>query len=320
MTANTSARLDQLAFIIPLRIDTADRLWNLSTILRFIAGRLPGAEVLLIEQDATSRLDDLLAQHPEVRHLLIAESGPFRKTDCVNHGALNTTRRFVCMYDTDVMLDPAAILIGLHALTAGGWRLVLPYNRICLDLSGPMRTRLGQSLDLAGFDRVRRMPNADGQPNVAARFVDGGIFIADRETFLAEGGLNKKMVSYGWEDTELHKRFLKLGYPILHLQDFNLIHLDHSRGPDSVPNQHYDVNRQEFEKVDRMSRSELARYVETDLSLTARGQPQRLAALRAAQRRHNRLGLLKLQALWALLSIHVRAYGLKALAGRLAKR
>jgi GT2 family glycosyltransferase len=312
--------LTNLTFIIPVRIDTADRLWNLSTILRFIEQRLGGAEIVVVEQDAQSQLAQVLARHPGVRHVFRADSGWFRKAECVNAGALAATRRYVCCYDTDILLAPQAMQDALKAMAHEGWKLVLPFNRIFLDVRGALRQRLGETLDLGPLGQLRSMKTAGTVPDASVRFVEGGIFIAERETFLAEGGLNRHMVSYGWEDTELHKRFTKLGYPILHLPGFNLVHLDHSRGPDSRPNEHYGANKREFLKIKAMPADELKRYVEDELSITERGKPAAIAALRAVQRRANRFNAMTARAFLALLTIQVQAHGAGAILRRLVGR
>lgn len=301
----------QLAFVIPVRVDSDDRLWNLRASLGFLQRHFAGAEVVVVEEATVSQLQSLVANFPAVRHVIFPNDDRFRRADGVNVGAAATERKYVCMYDADVLISPDAIANALQAMESKGWKLVLPFNRIFLDVSGGVRERLGTQFDISGFDKVTSLRDARELPDTRPRFVEGGICIVHREVFLAEGGLNRKMISYGWEDSEMHQRFAKLGYPILHLQGFNLVHLDHSRGADSRPNEFYDVNRQEFLKVKAMTQSALERYVETDLSLTALGDPQRLAALRASQRRNNRSGLLRLRALWSLLAIHARAYGMK---------
>lgn len=307
-----------LALIIPLRVDTDDRLWNLSVVLRFLETRFQGVEVILVEQDARSKLAHLLSSHPGVTHLFLEDGGPFCKSRCVNLGAQHTQRRFISIYDADILIEPEAISRALRAIDRGGFQMVLPFNRIFVDVNGDRRKQLGDSLQLGTLGRIKRLQPAPYMAGVSFRFLEGGICVAARETFLAEGGLNLKMKSYGWEDTEMLKRFQKLGYPILHLPQYSLVHMDHARGVDSRPNEHYAINKAEFIKVRDMSRSELATYVATDLSISARGDAARLHSLRQVQ--HRRTAFLKARAFIILCWIHLQALGPTGVFAKLIKR
>lgn len=264
----------------------------------------------MVEQDTVSHIDELLSRFPSVRHHFLLNSGNFRKVEAVNVGALMTDRRYVCIYDADVLVSPKAIDIAVHAMENSGWKIVLPYNRVCLDVRGPLRERLGRAGVVTGYDRLRALSAANHIPDASARFVNGGIVMVHREVFLAEGGLNRKMISYGWEDTELVKRLSSLGYPFLSVAGYNLIHLDHDRGVDSRPNDYYDVNMQEFRRIAAMSRAELIRYVESDLSLTCRGDTSSLARIRATAQSERPVYWMRLKAGFNLLRIHTQALGL----------
>ncbi|WP_373715407.1 galactosyltransferase-related protein [Roseateles sp.] len=311
-----AALLASVAFVVPMRVDGPDRHWNLKSTLGFLTRNCPDADILVVEQDVTSQIQDVLAMYPQVRHLLQLNAGSFKKAEAVNAGACDTDRRYICIYDTDVLIAPQAIAAALHAMERRGWRIALPFNHIFLDVRGSLRTRLGEQGVIAGYDQICRLELAGSIPESTPRFLGGGICIIQREIFLAEGGLNKKMVSYGWEDTELIKRFDILGYPVLRIPGFNLIHLDHARGVDSKPNQHFATNEQEFRKVSAMSREELQKYVVTDLSLTCLGDSAALARVRTEARCWIPVGLMRLVSFVTLVRIHVRAHGWQRVIGR----
>ena len=64
------------------------------------------------------------------------------------------------------------------------------------------------------------------------------------------------------------------------LTDFNLIHLDHRRGPDSRVNEMYAINKMEFDKVTGMSVPELKDYVERELCIAPGVDPDLRRRLR----------------------------------------
>lgn len=258
-----------LSVIVPFRVDMPDRLRNLETITAYLGRYFPGAETILVEMDARSKVPHRLAAQYDA-HVFIKDGGPFAKARAVNDGLLRSTRPIVAFYDVDVLVHPAAAQEAVETILRGSYPVVLPFNGTFLDIGGETRDRIMRELTVGDL-AVRRMSEADSRPDIAVRFVDGGVFFARRDLISLEGGFNRKMISYGWEDLEVLMRLEKLGYYKTYLK-YNLIHLDHARGPDSVRNEHYERNREEYDRVAAMSRSELRRYVETDLALDRDGE------------------------------------------------
>lgn len=303
------ANFKNLAFVIPVRIDTEDRLFNLEVVLRFLTKFMPAAEVIIVEQDISSKLLELLVDYPAIGHLFCKTDARFRKADAVNMGVKATNRTYVCMYDADVLIHPDALIASLKAMSRWKWRIVVPFNRIFIDVNGSYRTKVASTLDFSEICRISKLCEVPTNHEISARFLNGGLFITHRETFLAVGGMNKKMISYGWEDTEIFKRFTKLGYHVLHIAEFNLIHLDHSRGQDSQPNEFFDANKNEYLKVCAMSKAELRKYAESELSISEIGREGKLSNLISSQRITNVCGLLRLRAFYNLLKINILGIG-----------
>jgi GT2 family glycosyltransferase len=255
-----------LSLVIPLRVDGEDRLENLDTSSRYIKRHLKGAELILVEFDRVSSIPNFIKERFD-RYILIESEGPFSKSRCMNAGLLECTRPIVGFYDVDVLVNPAAIEWSLKIISTAQHSIVVPFNGVFVDITGGLRRAVITSLSVETLSHEK--VNAINQrPNATARIVDGGIFLADRDVITSEGGYNHKMISYGWEDIEVLLRLEKLGYYRAYASA-NLIHLDHSRGPDSVRNEHFDRNRHEYLRVRRMSRSTLRNYVDNELRLIA---------------------------------------------------
>ena len=210
----------------------------------------------------------------------------FSRGGAINTGLLRATRRYVCAYDTDILIDPAALRLAASLIASGRWPIVIPFNLIFVEVSGARRSKLIDSLDLTGLSTITRLAEVPKHPEITSRVLSGAIMMCDRDLAVMEGGYNRKMVSYGWEDIEFFKRFEKLGYCSYMLKDFNLIHLDHRRGPDSRVNEMYEINKLEFDKVVSMPRSQLRLYVERELHIgppvdrTHRRRSREMRALR----------------------------------------
>jgi len=272
-----------MTFIIPIRVDTEDRIYNCLTILRFLNQYFPQSEILLMEQDAEIRTDRITEAFPLVRRDFALNSGRFSKSVAVNTGIALSTRELICMCDTDILLHPDALLRAAEMLRKRSTIVVIPHNRIFLDVSGELRSEISSTLDMEKYGRVRKFSEVPIRSGLASRDCNGGIFVARKEILQLEGGLNKKMISYGWEDTEFIRRLDKLGYYTFMLPQFNLVHLEHRRGPDSQVNEMYDINRLEFEKINSMNRHQLQLYVESELDIAPAQDRVRRSLIRRRQ-------------------------------------
>lgn len=308
-------RIDQknmadLTFIIPIRVDTEDRIHNCSTVLRFLEKNFPLSEVLLIEQADVSCTDDLASHFANVKKFFDHNTGRFSRSNAMNLGISLATRPYICMYDSDILIHPMAIYRSVMILKSRITRIVIPFNMIFADVSGKLKEEISKNLDVGRFGRISSLAAIPDNADLKIRILNGGILLADRNVIALEGGFNKKMISYGWEDTEFFKRFDKLGYYSFMLSEFSLVHLDHRRGPDSKINEMYDINRQEFEKVIAMNRKQLRKYVETDIDIALSEERIGRPALRKRQAMSNILFVQKLTHLANKIRIHVQVYGL----------
>src|SRR5271155_266520 len=101
-------RMREVSFAIPIRVDTPDRLENCGAILRFLTAHFPQSEIQLIEQDVHTRTPTLRAAFPGVVWHFELNDKHFSRGAAINTGLLKSTRPYVCAYDTDILVDPAA--------------------------------------------------------------------------------------------------------------------------------------------------------------------------------------------------------------------
>ena len=257
----------ELSFVIPIRVDTPDRLENCETILRFLTRHFPESEIQLVEQDVQSQTVSLRKSFPRAVWHFEFNDRHFSRSAAINTGLLRSTRPCVCAYDTDILIEPEALRLSVSLIMSGRWSIVIPFNLIFVELSGARRKTVIDSLDITELSAIPHLSAVPKHPEIASRVLSGAIMMCDKDLAIMEGGYNRKMVSYGWEDIEFFKRFEKLGHYSYMLNDYNLIHLDHRRGPDSRINEMYEVNKAEFDKVVKMSESELKIYVEREIQI-----------------------------------------------------
>lgn len=92
----------------------------------------------------------------------------------------------------------------------------------------------------------------------------GGIMFWDLKKFKECGGCNEKIISWGYDDTEMYERAGILGVKVSRCQK-GLIHLYHKPSLNSLngSHDHYKSNELEWLKVKGMDRASLIDYIKT---------------------------------------------------------
>jgi len=265
--------LSDLTILTSVKIDSADRMRNWHLLLQYFDTFCLNWEVVVVEQGEVSQIpcsDRSLPAH--VVHRFIESTDAHYKTRNLNLAASLSARKYLMMCDVDVMLPPAAIELGLQKLRAGA-KFVCPYNGIMVEIKKKM---ISDRLDLKslinelpffekGYDRQSLIYERSGLTPIYgdSRYPStGGALMYERRCFFGAGGWNPNMISYGFQDLEMHLRIKRLGYKLETLDDFNSYHFEHIRLIDSVYNNFYRTNEQEYERVAAMTTTDLRSYVD----------------------------------------------------------
>ena len=104
--------------------------------------------------------------------------------------------------------------------------------------------------------------NPEDYPNFGKSSMGGALFL-NRQVFIDSGMENEYFISWGAEDWERFRRFVKLGYRVGRVKG-PLFHIDHARKQDSNENNpYYQRNVAEYQKVDTLSVEQLKEYIKT---------------------------------------------------------
>ncbi len=246
--------LSDVTFIVPLYVESEDRLRNLKIVLRFIARHLR-TRVLVVEdtgKSAGSPAKDI-ATGLGFEHDAVAgnDSPYFHKTWMVNRGIEKSTTPMVVVHDSDIAMNPLQYVLARDAVRDGG-DAVFPYNGTFIDTPPEHFSAFAGSLDIAALD-----PLAAGNeyPGIAGY---GGAVFFSRHAFDASGGFNETIVAWGLEDREMIERLEKLGMPARR-GDGPLFHLRHARTVNSdETHPFWAANVRILEETRRMDRPALA--------------------------------------------------------------
>jgi hypothetical protein len=250
------ADLSDTSFLIPLYIDSSDRLLNLEITTRYLYKHFK-TTTIVVEAGPEQRVDPSLLA-PNVDYHFIEDHDPsFHRTRYNNHMVSLCRTKFLALYDVDVILSPAQIMESVAALREGNAVISYPYSGIFYATAPWLGDIFRMVLDHTVFQRF------DDKHSVASRRSLGGCVFLDKETFIACGGENQRLTSWGPDDIERAARYKILGYTI-HRTSGVLYHLHHERGRNS--GYHADTSTRllaEYLRVCSLTRNELADYIQT---------------------------------------------------------
>ena len=254
--------LKDTTFIIPLRIESGDRMRNVITSLCYILENFD-TNIIVKEGDTSSIfLEHVLPQVQQftdtssLKHVFEDTSASeFHRTRYLNEMTHMATTKVVVNYDCDIILPIESYLQCQSMIVEGSSDVVYPY----------------------GFGNYAKMVNVDD--NIVTKFLTEGFSIEfleqhawlnlarfgfcqffDREVYIKGGGENEKFIAYAPEDEERAFRFKTLGYNVDRLDSF-VYHLEHSRTPNSsLNNPHMQNNFALWDKLQKMDKQQLIQY------------------------------------------------------------
>lgn len=249
--------LSDATFIVPLYVESEDRLRNLEIVLRFISRHFR-TRVLVVEDTGkgTSGPAKNIVSNLGFDHVAVAgnDSPYFHKTWMINHGVEHSTTPMVVVHDSDVVMDRLQYVLARDVVRDGN-DVVFPYNGTCVDTPIEGFTSFAGSLDISRLDPLA--PD-NGYPGIDAH---GGAVFFSRRAMEISGGFNETIVAWGLEDREMIERLEKLGMPA-HRGDGPLFHLRHARTVNSnETHPFWEANVRVLETVRGMDRTDLAAAV-----------------------------------------------------------
>ena len=265
--------LRNTTFIIPLKIESTDRLRNAITICCFLLKTFD-TQVLVKEQNTDSVFENQAL--PQITEFLEGDVGNlkyfyekendhsfFHKTRYFNALLSKVNTPVVSAYDIDVLLPISSYLKSQEMIMDDGYDLVYPFplikpeddipeNRMCKQVftDDTLVSNFLSEFDFSIFDSV----------SATARTQWGHVQFFKTSSYIEGGMENENFKSWGPEDQEKHYRFPKLGYNVGRFNSF-VYHLEHSRGKDSETiNPYFKDNMDLFSKLETFTEEELKTY------------------------------------------------------------
>ena len=268
--------LQKCTFIIPLRIETADRMRNILTTLIYLTRNF-NTKVIVKEVDKESVYErevlPLLKQalEPEmlscIHHIFEkSDDFTFHRTKILNDMLWMVDTPVVCNYDSDIIL-PVESYINATNMISKGWvhpdveggepvKVVYPYGFGTYQLQCHVDDDHVTDFINSGFNFEAfngRLREWDAKYGFCQFF--------DTEEYKKLGGENENFIAYGYEDDERFYRFNLLS-SVARLTE-QVFHLEHGRTKNSwFNNPHCEDNKSLWELLKVKGKKSLTKYYE----------------------------------------------------------
>lgn len=210
--------LSDTTFLIPLRLDSAQRLENAELIVRYLFHHFK-TRVFVCEESNTPRFSFLERLGCRYWHMK-SDSPYFHRTRVLNRLSAACETPLICSYDCDVLLVPAQYQKAVFSIRRHEFSAVFPYDGRFYDLPRKFLMELSDTLNLNNIPESQcRLLNA--------RSIGGALFW-NKTDFFKAGMYNEYIIGWGYEDNELIARADKLGFSVGRM-DGPLFHLAHPR-------------------------------------------------------------------------------------------
>ena len=278
--------LKNVDFIVPLRIDTGDRLRNVILSTSYLLHHFD-CTVTIKEVDSERRFETYalpiikrLVDTTNLNHIFEEETrtdDAFHRTKVLNDMVMDSKCDIVVNYDTDLVL-PLDTYTKAVEMLRGEYDVVYPYR---YGLHGERKVNLGFTIetqdDMNNFEKdefVSRFTKEYDSTCFDDRFFYypsnqgegwaeyGMVQFFNRQVYLDGYLENEGFIAYAPEDIERHHRWQTLGYNIGRVDNY-AYHLEHQRTQNSwFHNPHMQNNNALWDYLKTLSKEQLIEYYE----------------------------------------------------------
>lgn len=217
--------LKDVSFLIPIKIDSPDRLRNLYASTSFL-NKSFNTNIIVMEVDQTQRIDPKDLPEGITYVFKPTESSRLFRTRINNEMIKMCSSKFIALYDADVIIPKRQINRAVQLLRKGDIKIISPYEGVFLNVDELLREIF---IKLQDDEFLLANQYKTGMPT---RRSFGGCILLNRACYIDSGMENENLTSWGPDDIERVKRMQILGHKTVRLKG-SLFHFDHERKVDS---------------------------------------------------------------------------------------
>ncbi len=215
--------LEDLTFLIPVRLDSIVRLENLIAVIKYIRHSFKTNIMVLEAAPNNNRIIERLLDR-KVEYYYIEDKDPiFYRTMYLNKMVGMSSTPFLAIWDTDVLVHKKQILAAIDSLRSEHYEIAYPYDGSFLDTSYIIRDLFLKKSSISVL-----MRNKSKMYPIYGTLMFGGAFMVNKCKYIQAGMENERFYGWGNEDYERFERFRVLRYNIFRSKG-SLFHLTHPR-------------------------------------------------------------------------------------------
>jgi hypothetical protein len=254
--------LKEATFIIPIRIESSDRLRNAITTTAFLLENFETNIIIkevdresVFQRDAFPILKDILDVDINVNHIFEqSDDSSFHRQRVLNEMIMESNTDIVVNYDCDALLPIDSYVKAYQSILSGECDVVYPYGQGMYQYQVKATDEIvSQFLQTYDFDILEKNSN-----QYTSDF--GWVQFFNRQVYIEGGMENENFIAYAPEDKERFYRFTTLEYNVGRIDNY-VYHLEHARGHNSwLNNPHMQNNNNIWEEIQKMNQNELKKY------------------------------------------------------------
>lgn len=259
--------LSNATFIIPLRIESEDRMRNIVTVLCFLLGNFD-TKIIIKEVDNSSvfvkevvpQIQEFLGRDSHITHIFEKSDDPvFYRMHILNEMLAMSKTDVVINYDCDVLMPVQTYVSAYESILNGTSDVVYPYGngnyqKQVYATDEIVSEFLNNDFDFSILEKKSQVSSSDF----------GWVQFFNRSVYIEGGMENENFRGSSPEDKERFFRFNTLGYNVSRIDNW-IYHLEHNRGPNSWPasisgNPYMAQNFEVWNHIQTLNKKELKEY------------------------------------------------------------
>ena len=229
--------LSNATFIIPLRIESADRMRNIITLLCFLLGNFDTNVIVkevdsepVFEENVLPQIKEFIGNDINLVHIFEKSDDPvFYRMHILNEMLAMSKTDVVINYDCDVLMPVETYVNAYESILNGACDVVYPYGNGNFQKQVHVTDEivsdfLNNDFNLSILDKSSQVSTSDF----------GWVQFFNRSVYIEGGMENENFRGSSPEDKERFFRFTTLGYKVRRIDNW-IYHLEHSRGANSWP-------------------------------------------------------------------------------------
>ena len=229
--------LSNATFIIPLRIESADRMRNIITLLCFLLGNFDTNVIVkevdsepVFEENVLPQIKEFIGNDINLVHIFEKSDDPvFYRMHILNEMLAMSKTDVVINYDCDVLMPVETYVNAYESILNGACDVVYPYG------NGNFQKQVHVTDEIVSdfLNNDFNLPILDKSSQVSTSDF-GWVQFFNRSVYIEGGMENENFRGSSPEDKERFFRFTTLGYKVRRIDNW-IYHLEHSRGANSWP-------------------------------------------------------------------------------------